>query len=55
MLTHRYLGGYGIDRKDEIIDKAFCTLELFYVGNEAKQSLEATLPHSEPCDCVLAF
>jgi hypothetical protein len=39
MLTHRYLRGYGIDREDEIIDKAFCTLELFCVGGEAKQSL----------------
>lgn len=42
MLTHRYLRGYGIDREDEIIDKAFCTLELFCVGDEAKQNLEVT-------------
>jgi len=55
MLTHRYLGGYGIDREDEIIGKAFCTLELFCVGDEAKQSFEAKWPHSEPCDCVLAY
>ena len=55
MLTHRYLRGYGIDREDEIIDRAFCTLELFCVGDEAKQSRDVTWPHSEPCDCVLAF
>jgi len=42
MLTHRYLRGYDIDREDEIIDKAYCTLELFCIGDEAKQSLEVT-------------
>jgi hypothetical protein len=43
---------YGIDR--EIVDKAFCTLELCYIGDEAKQSLEVIWSHSKPCDCVLA-
>jgi hypothetical protein len=40
LLTHRYLIEYGLDREDEIVEKAFRTLELFCVGTEAKQSLE---------------
>jgi hypothetical protein len=51
-LTHRYLKEYGIDR--ETVDKAFCTLELCCIGDEAKQSLEVIRSHSNPCECVLA-
>lgn len=40
LLTHRYLIEYGLDREDDIVEKAFRTLELFCVGMEAKQSLE---------------
>ena len=42
LLTHRYLREYGIDREDEIVEKAFRTLELFCVGEEAKMSLEVS-------------
>ena len=55
ILIHWSLREYGIDREEEIVDMAFRTLELFCVSDEAKQSLEVTWPHSEPCDCVLAF
>jgi hypothetical protein len=44
LLTHRYLIEYGIDREEEIVEKAFRTLELFCVGNEAKESLEVRSP-----------
>ncbi len=40
LLTHRYLREYGIAREDEIIEKAWKTLELFCVGEEAKKSLQ---------------
>jgi hypothetical protein len=55
ILIHWSLREYGTDREEEIVDMAFRTLELLCVGDEAKQSLEVTWPHSEPCDCVLAF
>ncbi len=44
LLTHRYLREYGIDREDEIVEKAFRTLEVFCVGEEAKASLEVCEP-----------
>lgn len=46
LLTHRYLREYGADREEEIVDKAFRTLGLFCVGEEAKRSLEVRTPHS---------
>lgn len=39
LLTHRYLREYGIAREDEIIEKAWETLELFCVEGEARKSL----------------
>ena len=51
LLTHRYLREYGVDREEEIVDKAFRTLGLFCVGDEAKQSLEVRTSHSKHGDC----
>jgi hypothetical protein len=51
LLTHRYLIEYGIDREEEVVEKAFRTLELFCVGNVAKYSLEVRSPQSNLSDC----
>jgi hypothetical protein len=51
LLTHRYLIEYGIDREEEIVEKAFRTLELFCVGKAAKHSLEVRPPQSNHSDC----
>jgi hypothetical protein len=40
LLNHRYMREYGIAREDEIIEKAWRTLELFCVGKEARKSLQ---------------
>jgi hypothetical protein len=52
LLTHRYLREYGIDREEEIVDKAFRTLALFCVGDEAMQSLEVSTACSNFSSCV---
>jgi hypothetical protein len=46
LLTHRFLREYGIEREDEIVDKAWKTLELFCVGEEAIKSLQVRIEHS---------
>ena len=40
LLTHRYLREFGIAREKEIIEKAWRTLELFCVEDEARKSLQ---------------
>ena len=51
LLTHRYLREHSIDREEEIVEKAFRTLGLFCVGDEAKQSLEVRTPHFKHGNC----
>lgn len=50
LLTHRYLREFGIAREDEIIEKAWRTLELFCVGEEATKSLQVRM---EVCSAIL--
>lgn len=50
LLTHRYLREYGIDRSEEIVEKTFCTLGLFCVCDETKQSLQVGLLQSKYSD-----
>lgn len=40
LLAHRYLREFGLTREDDIIEKAWKTLELFCVGEEAEESLQ---------------
>ncbi|KAF7513859.1 hypothetical protein GJ744_006473 [Endocarpon pusillum] len=40
LLAHRYLREFGLTREDDIIAKAWKTLELFCVGEEAEESLQ---------------
>lgn len=40
LLAHRHLREFGLTREDDIIEKAWKTLELFCVGEEAEESLQ---------------
>jgi hypothetical protein len=43
LLTHRYLKEYGIRREEEIIEKAWKTMELFCIDDSARNSLQVRM------------
>jgi hypothetical protein len=48
MLAHRYVREYGIAREEQAIEKAWQTLALFCVGEEAEASLQVRADPTSP-------